>query len=45
MSKYWAIFRTQVQNRLAYAGDLLSQSGSIIVYLWIFVQQIGRAHV
>ncbi len=38
MSKYWAIFKIQVSNRLAYAGDALASSLSIVLYLWIFTQ-------
>ncbi len=38
MAKYWAIFRTQLQNRLMYAGDLAAQSISIVLFMWIFMQ-------
>lgn len=38
MSKYWAIFRTQLGNNLAYPVDLLSRSLSILIFLWIFGQ-------
>lgn len=36
--KYLAIFRTQLQNRMTYAGDLAAQSISIVLFLWIFFQ-------
>ncbi len=38
MAKYWAIFRTEMLNRLTYAGDLALQSTSILLFLWIFLQ-------
>ncbi len=38
MKKYWAIFTTQLTNRLAYAGDLAAQSLSIVIFMWIFMQ-------
>lgn len=38
VTKYWAIFKTQVSNSFVYAGDLLSQSLSIILFLWVFIQ-------
>ncbi len=38
MGKYWAIFKTQLTNRMAYAGDLATQSLSILLFLWIFLQ-------
>jgi ABC-2 type transport system permease protein len=38
MKKYWAIFKTQLANRLAYPADLITSSLSILVYLWIFLQ-------
>ncbi len=38
MSKYWAIFQTQLVNQMAYWGDLLVQSFSIVLFLWIFLQ-------
>jgi ABC-2 type transport system permease protein len=37
-SKYWAIFKTQLITRGAYPLDLATQSISIVIYLWIFVQ-------
>lgn len=37
LAKYWAIFRTQVQNNLAYPVDLLARSLSIILFLWVFI--------
>jgi len=38
MAKYWAIFKTQVLNNFAYAGDLASGAVSIVLFLWIFAQ-------
>lgn len=38
MKKYWAVFRTQIENNLAYPVDLLSRSLSILMFLWIFTQ-------
>ncbi|HYN88813.1 MAG TPA: ABC-2 family transporter protein, partial [Ardenticatenaceae bacterium] len=35
--KYWAIFKTQIINSFAYAGDLAARSLSIVLFLWIFV--------
>jgi len=37
MHKYWAIFKTQLLNRLAYPADLLGHGLSIIIYLWVFI--------
>ena len=37
-SKYWAIFRAELQNRFAYPGDLAVHSLSIILFMWIFMQ-------
>ncbi len=37
-AKYLAIFRAQLANRLAYRGDLLVGSLSILVFMWIFLQ-------
>ena len=37
-AKYLAIFRIQLANRLAYRGDLLAGSLSIIVFMWVFLQ-------
>lgn len=36
MKKYWAILSTQVVNSLAYPGDFLGRSVSIIVFMLIF---------
>lgn len=36
--KYWAIFTTQLINNLAYGGDLLARSLTIIMFMWIFTQ-------
>jgi len=38
MKKYWAIFKIQLQDRLAYTGDLVTQSISIILFLFVFLQ-------
>jgi ABC-2 type transport system permease protein len=37
MSKYWAIFKTQLLNRLAYPADLLGHGLTIVIYLWVFI--------
>jgi ABC-2 type transport system permease protein len=37
MKKYWAVFKTQLINRLAYPADLAGHSLSIVIYLWVFV--------
>lgn len=36
--KYWAIFRTQISNRFTYGGDLVSQSLTIMMFMWVFLQ-------
>jgi len=36
--KYLAIFKTEVQNRFAYAAEAAAQSLSIILFVWIFYQ-------
>ena len=36
--KYFAIFKIQLSNRLAYAGDLLTGSFTIVIFLWVFIQ-------
>ena len=38
MRKYWSILQIQLANRLAYTGDLLAQSTSIVVFLFVFLQ-------
>jgi ABC-2 type transport system permease protein len=38
MSKYWAIFQTQLLNNLAYVGNLLTGSIAIILFMFIFAQ-------
>lgn len=38
MSKYWAVFKTQLLNSVAYTGDLASGSLMIITFMWIFAQ-------
>ena len=35
--KYWAIFRTQLLNSLAYPVDLLGRSLVIVLFMWIFM--------
>lgn len=36
MAKYWAIFRTQLQNSAAYPLDLLARSFSIVLFMLVF---------
>ena len=36
-AKYWAIFRTQLVNSLAYPIDLLGHSLLIVLFMWIFM--------
>ena len=36
MKKYWAIFKTQVTNSLAYPGEILWRSLAILIFLWVF---------
>lgn len=38
MRKYWAIFKTQLANNFAYAGNLAAGSIAIVLFLWIFAQ-------
>ncbi|MBP7964837.1 MAG: ABC-2 family transporter protein [Caldilineaceae bacterium] len=38
MTKYWAIFKTQTINNIAYAGDLAVGGVTIVLFLWIFAQ-------
>jgi hypothetical protein len=38
MKKYWAIFKTQLLDRLAYVGDLILQSLTIVLFMWIFMR-------
>ncbi len=35
--KYWAVFRTQLVNSLAYPMDLLGRSLLIVLFMWIFM--------
>ena len=35
--KYWAVFRTQLINSLAYPMDLLGRSLLIVLFMWIFM--------
>jgi ABC-2 type transport system permease protein len=37
MSKYWAIFKTQLLNRLAYPADLFGHGFTIVIFLWVFI--------
>ncbi len=39
--KYWAIFKIQVTNRMAYPGDLVLQSLSIILYMFVLSKLWG----
>lgn len=34
--KYWAVFRTQLVNSLAYPVDLLARSVAIVTFMWVF---------
>lgn len=36
--KYWSIFTTQMINSLAYPGELIGRSLTIIPFMWIFAQ-------
>ncbi len=36
MKKYWAIFKTQVVNSLAYPGEIIWRSMAILLFLWVF---------
>jgi ABC-2 type transport system permease protein len=36
MKKYWAIFKTQVVNSLAYPGEIVWRSLAILLFLWVF---------
>lgn len=36
MKKYWAIFKTQVFNSLAYPGEIIWRSLAILIFLWVF---------
>lgn len=36
-TKYWAVFRTQLQNSFAYPLDLLARSVLIVLFMWVFV--------
>jgi len=38
LKKYWAIFKIQVVNSLAYPAELLWRSLAIVLFLWIFAQ-------
>jgi len=38
LTKYWAIFQTQMTNKFAYPIDLLSRSLMIVMFMWIFAQ-------
>jgi ABC-2 type transport system permease protein len=35
-AKYWAIFRTQLQNSVAYPLDMISRSFSIVLFMLVF---------
>lgn len=37
MSKYWAIFKTQLLNRLSYPADVFGHGVSILIYLLVFI--------
>lgn len=36
--KYWAVFKTQLQNNVAYVGDLALGSVGIVMFVWVFAQ-------
>lgn len=36
MKKYWAIFKTQVVNSLAYPAEIVWRSMAILLFLWVF---------
>lgn len=36
VGKYWAICKTQILNTIAYPGELVWRSLSIVLFLWIF---------
>lgn len=38
MAKYFAIFRAQLINSLAYPADLFSRSFMMIIFMWVFFQ-------
>jgi ABC-2 type transport system permease protein len=37
-SKYWTIFKIQLQNNLAYPAELFWRSLAILLFLWVFTQ-------
>jgi ABC-2 type transport system permease protein len=38
MTKYWAIFKAQLLNNVAYMGNFLAGSGMIVLFMFIFAQ-------
>src|SRR5512136_595066 len=38
MKKYFAIFKTNLQNSLAYPAELATRSAMILLFMWIFYQ-------
>ena len=38
LAKYWAIFKIQVVNSLAYPVELIWRSAMIVLFLWVFAQ-------
>jgi ABC-2 type transport system permease protein len=38
MKKYLAIFKTNLLNSLAYPAELVTRSGMILVFMWVFYQ-------
>ncbi len=38
MAKYWAIFKAQLLNNVAYVGNFLAGSGAIVLFMFIFAQ-------
>ena len=38
IKKYWAIFKIQLDNGLAYPGELIGRSLIILPFMWVFYQ-------
>lgn len=38
MGKYWAIFKTQLLNNVAYVGNFIAGSGAIVLFMFVFAQ-------
>jgi ABC-2 type transport system permease protein len=37
ITKYWAIFQTQLSNSFAYAGELATRGLSMLIFMWVFI--------